>query len=205
MASPANRAPRGLLPAIGRAALRLSGWRLAGTLPDLPRYVLIVAPHTSNWDFPVGLAAKFALGLEAQWLGKHSLFRGPVGWILRALGGVPVDRSRPDGMVDALLARMRAAPRFILVVAPEGTRKRTAGWKSGFYRIAVAAGVPILPVAFDWSTRTVDLRTPFYPTGDAAADMPRLRALYHKGMARRPEHFDDIHDVPAGLPASTPR
>jgi len=185
---------RGLGAFVGSVALRLAGWRIAGALPPLPRYVLIVAPHTSNWDFPVGLAAKFALGLKAQWLGKHTVFRGPVGWILRALGGIPVDRARPDGTVDAVLARMRAAPKFILALSPEGTRRRTEGWKSGFYRIAVAAGVPILPVWFDWSIKTVGLGTPFQPTGVASTDIPRLRALYRKDMARRPEYFADIHD-----------
>jgi len=95
---------------------------MVGALPLLPRYIIIVAPHTSNWDFFVGLAAKFALGLRAQWLGKHSLFRGPVGWILRALGGIPVDRSRPDGVIEGVLAGMQDAPTFVLALAPEGTR-----------------------------------------------------------------------------------
>jgi len=188
--------PSGLGPALGRMALRLAGWRLEGSLPNMPRYVLIVAPHTSNWDFPLGLAAKFALGLQAQWLGKHSIFVGPAGVILRALGGVAIDRSHPDGMVEALVAQMKATPRFILVVAPEGTRRLTSGWKSGFYRIAVAAGVPILPVVFDWSTRTIDLGQPFHPTGDASSDVLRLRARYRKEMARRPELFADIHNGP---------
>jgi len=186
--------PRGVVPLIGRAWLRLMGWRIDGALPPLPRYVLIVAPHTSNSDFFVGLAAKWALGLRAKWLGKHTIFVGPLGWLLRALGGVPVDRARPDGTVGAVLEQMQAAPAFVLALAPEGTRRRTVGWKTGFYRIAVAARVPILPVAFDWSTRTVFLRTPYQTTGDASADIARLRAMYDKGMARHPEYFDDIHD-----------
>jgi 1-acyl-sn-glycerol-3-phosphate acyltransferase len=182
------------MPLIGRAWLRMMGWRLDGALPSAPRYVLIVAPHTTNADFFVGLAAKWALGLRAKWLGKHTLFRGPLGWLLRALGGVPVDRSRPDGTVEAVLAEMEAAPAFVLALAPEGTRRRTEGWKTGFYRIAVAARVPILPVAFDWSSRRILLRTLFQPTGEAGTDIPRLRAMYHKGMARHPELFDDVHD-----------
>jgi len=185
---------------IGRAALQLGGWRIAGQLPSAPRYVLIVAPHTSNLDFFVGLAAKFALGLKAQWLGKHTLFQGPLGWMLRALGGIPVDRARADGTVQAVLAQMQGAERFVLALAPEGTRRRIESWKSGFYRIAVAAGVPILPVWFDWSTKTIGLGVPFHPTGDAATDIPRLRALYRKDMARRPEYFADIRDEPS-IPA----
>jgi 1-acyl-sn-glycerol-3-phosphate acyltransferase len=191
--------PRGLMPLVGRLWLRAMGWRLEGALPPIPRYVLIVAPHTSNSDFFVGLAAKWALGLRAKWLGKHSIFRGPLGPLLRALGGVPVDRSRPDGTVEAVLAEMQAAPTFVLALAPEGTRRLTEGWKTGFYRIAAAAGVPILPVAFDWSARAVLLRTPYHLIGDAGVDIPRLRAMYDKRMAKHPELFNDIHDaLPSG-------
>lgn len=175
-------------------------WRFRGELPRLPRYVIIVAPHTSNWDFFVGLAAKFALGLKARWLGKHTIFRGPAGWILRALGGIPVDRSHPDGTVDGVLAEMRRASTCVLALSPEGTRKRTEQWKTGFYRIAVAAGVPIVPVFFDWSTRTIGLLPPFRPTGDATHDIVAIRGFYRRQMARRPELFADIHDAPATGP-----
>ncbi len=192
---------RGPLVLMGHVALRLMGWRIDGTLPSLPRFIIIVAPHTSNWDFFVGLAAKFALGLRAQWLGKHTLFRGPIGWILRALGGIPVDRSRPDGVIEGVLDGMQGAPTFVLALAPEGTRKYIDHWKTGFYRIAVAAKVPVMPVAFDWSTRTISLtEPPFAVTGDAAGDIAQLRSLYRKRMARRPEYFADVHD-PTPLPA----
>ena len=191
--------PRGFMPLVGRLWLRAMGWRLDGALPSAPRYVLIVAPHTTNADFFVGLAAKWALGLRAKWLGKHTLFRGPLGWLLRALGGIPVDRSHPDGTVEAVLADMEAAPTFVLALAPEGTRRLTEGWKTGFYRIAAAARVPILPVAFDWSSRKILLRTLFQPTGELGEDVSRLRAMYHKGMARHPGLFNDIHDeLPSG-------
>jgi 1-acyl-sn-glycerol-3-phosphate acyltransferase len=169
---------------------------MEGALPLLPRYILIVAPHTSNWDFFVGLAAKFALGLRARWLGKHSLFRGPIGWLLRALGGIPVDRSRPDGVIEGVLAEMQDAPSFVLALAPEGTRKYIDHWKTGFYRIAVAARVPVVPVSFDWSTRIVGLtEPPFTVTGHASADIAHLRSLYRKEMARRPEYFADARDA----------
>ncbi|HEX5005398.1 MAG TPA: peptide-methionine (S)-S-oxide reductase MsrA [Gemmatimonadales bacterium] len=185
---------------VGRAALRVSGWRLSGALPPVARFVIIVAPHTSNWDFFVGLAAKFALGLRAKWLGKHSIFRGPPGWILRALGGIPVDRSRPDGTVEAARAALLGAPTMVLALAPEGTRKRTDGWKTGFHRIALAAGVPIVPVAFDWSSRVIALGQPFTPTHDTAADIRHLRSLYHREMARHPALFQDVRDLPAPAP-----
>ncbi len=178
------------------------GWRIVGALPRIPRYILVVAPHTSNSDFFVGLAAKFALGLRAQWLGKHTLFRGPSGWILRALGGIPVDRSRPDGVIEGVLAGMQGAPTFVLALAPEGTRKYIDHWKTGFYRIALAAEVPVVPVTFDWSTRTIGLtEPPFTVTGDAASDIAHLRSLYRKSMARRPEYFAEVRDA---LPPPAP-
>jgi len=186
--------PRGFVPAIGRLALRLAGWRIAGAFPDLPRFVIVVAPHTSNWDFPVGLAAKFALGLRADFLGKHTLFRWPLGWVLRRLGGIPVNRAQPEGVIEAVEARMRSEPTFVLVIAPEGTRKRTTGWKTGFHRIALATGVPIVPVWFDWSTRTVGIGAPVMATADMAGDIARLRTLYTRNMARCPANFADVRD-----------
>ena len=193
---------RGPLVFVGRVWLRLMGWRIVGALPLIPRYILVVAPHTSNSDFFVGLAAKFALGLRAQWLGKHTLFRGPSGWILRALGGIPVDRSKPDGVIEGVLAGIQGAPTFVLALAPEGTRKYIDHWKTGFYRIALAAEVPVVPVTFDWSTRTIGLtEPPFTVTGDAASDIAHLRSLYRRNMARRPEYFADVHDA---LPPPAP-
>lgn len=189
---------------VGRAALRVSGWRLTGALPPLARFVIIVAPHTSNWDFFVGLAAKFALGLRARWLGKHSIFVGPVGWLLRALGGIPVNRAHPDGTVDAVLQQVRSAPTFVLALSPEGTRRRVGNWKTGFYRIAVAASVPIVPVTFDWSDRTIGLGAPFQPTGNAAADVAHLQSLYRKSMARHPELYVDLHEQLAAPPPADP-
>ena len=182
---------------LGRFALWATRWSVRGELPRLPRYVIIVAPHTSNWDFFVGLAAKFALGLKARWLGKHTIFRGPAGWILRALGGIPVDRSHPDGTVEGVLEEMRRAPTCVLALSPEGTRKRTEQWKTGFHRVALAAGVPIVPVYFDWSTRTIGLLPPFDPTSDATGDIATIRGFYRREMARSPDLFADIHEAAA--------
>lgn len=183
-----------MLAAVGRLALRLAGWKVAGTLPSVPRYVIIVAPHTSNWDFFVGLATKWSLGLDAAFLAKHSLFRGPLGWILRLLRGIPVDRAHPEGTVEAVVVRARAESSFVLAVTPEGTRKRSRAWKTGFHRIAIAAGMPIVPVSFDWSTRTVGFGAPFHPTADVTADVHALRLMFTRSMARRPELFSDVRD-----------
>jgi 1-acyl-sn-glycerol-3-phosphate acyltransferase len=174
---------------LGRAALRVTGWRIAGAWPPMPRFVVIVAPHTSNWDFPLGLAAMFALGLPIHWLGKHTIFRGPLRPLLSWLGGEPVDRSAPEGLVAVVAARFDSEPRYLLALSPEGTRRRTEGWKTGFYRIAREAGVPIVPVAFDYQRRSIDIMEPIWPGPDAAAEITRLRRLYRREMARYPDQF----------------
>lgn len=167
--------------------MRLLGWRFEGTLPDLPRFVIIVAPHTSNWDFPVGAAAKLALRLEATFLGKHTLFRFPLGILMRALGGLPVDRSASHDLVTGIVAEFARRDRMVLVVAPEGTRKKVERWKTGFYHIAHGARVPIVPVGLNWGTRRIQLGAPVTTTGDAEADIAKLRAWFSgiPGRARR--------------------
>lgn len=169
---------------------RAMGWRFEGAMPELPQCVLIVAPHTSNWDFPVGIVAKFAIGFRATFLAKHTLFAWPMGPILRWLGGEPVDRTARHGVVSQVLARFQAEPQYILVIAPEGTRK-AAPWKLGFYHIARGANVPILPVAFDWPRRIVHFHPPMQPTGDETADRAALRACFSAAMARHPEDYRD--------------
>lgn len=183
------RAHGRLAAAVGRLMMRLTGWHIEGSVPDLPRMVLIVAPHTSNWDFLTGLWAKLALRLGARFVGKHTLFRGPMGVFMRWLGGVPVDRRAAAGFADQVAQALREAERMVVVIAPEGTRKRTP-WKSGFYRIAVAAGVPILPVAFDYPRKAVVFAPPFAPSGDYQADLAALRALYRPGMALVPANYE---------------
>ena len=183
------RAHRPLFPAIGRAALRLAGWKICGALPELPKYIIVVAPHTSNWDFPVGVAALFALDLNAHWFGKDSLFREPMGTMLRMLGGRPVHRETPEGVVAEMAATVRAEPQFILALAPEGTRKKVDHWRSGFYRIAEAADIPVVAVWFDWSRREIGINPPIRVTGNLTADVAALQALYHPEMARNRTGF----------------
>lgn len=175
--------------AAGALALGLAGWRFEGAPPDLPRMVVIVAPHTSNWDFPVGVAAMLALGLHARWLGKHTIFRGPFGRLLRRLGGIPVRRGERLGAVDDAVAAFDSHDRLLLALAPEGTRRPVATWKTGYYTIAEAAGVPIVPVWFDWSRHVIGFGAPVAATGGPEAMTARLCALYHPGMARRAEGF----------------
>ncbi len=183
------RAHRWLLPAFGRAMMRLTGWTFRGTLPDLPKFVIIVAPHTSNWDFAIGVFALFALDLESQWFGKASLFRPPMGFLMRMIQGRPVRRDSPEGVVAQVAAAVRAEPNFVLTITPEGTRKSVDHWRTGFYRIALAAGVPVVPVSFDWGQREIGINAPVHASGNLEADVGAMQALYRPEMARHPEGF----------------
>jgi len=174
---------------LGILLMRLTGWRVAGNLPDLPKVLLIVAPHTSNWDFLHGFCAYLVLQLDASWLGKHTIFFWPLGILARRFGGVPVDRSRGGNMVRTCVTEYARRERMCFVITPEGTRKRVKEWKLGFHHIAVESNVPIVPVALDYRKRQVVIMPPFFPTDDAAADLPRIKALYSADMARYPENY----------------
>lgn len=178
-------------PKLARRLLARAGWRVAGALPPCPRFVVIVAPHTSSWDFIAAVLAMLATDLRISWLGKHTIFRFPFGPLLRWLGGVPVDRSAPGRTVSAAVEQFRARQQWVLGLSPEGTRRRVDRWKSGFHRIAVGAGVPIVPVWIDYGAREVGIGAPFSPSLDEAADVAALRALFRKEMARHPERFAD--------------
>jgi 1-acyl-sn-glycerol-3-phosphate acyltransferase len=175
--------------AVGRFMMGIRGWRVEGTIPDVPRMVLIVAPHTSNWDFLTGLWVKLAMRMGARFVGKHTLFRGPLGVFMRWLGGVPVDRSAAAGFAEETVRILKESEHMTLVIAPEGTRKRTDRWKSGFHRIAVAAGVPILPAAFDYPRKVVVFGPLFHPTGDYEKDRAALQSRYRAEMALKPENY----------------
>jgi 1-acyl-sn-glycerol-3-phosphate acyltransferase len=174
---------------LGRAALAALGWRIDGVFPDVPRAVLIVAPHTSNWDFVIGFAAMLALDLRVTWLGKREIFAGPFGRLWRRFGGVPVDRRAADGVVEAAAAELRPPRSAIVALSPEGTRHKVDRWKSGFWRIARAAGVPVLPVAFDYRARAIVIGPPFAPTADYAADLAALQRHFRAEMARHPLQY----------------
>ena len=163
---------------IGRSVLRLGGWRVVGEFPDLPRVVLIGAPHSSNWDGIWGFAAKLALGLDIRILGKHQLFWGPLGPLMRALGIIAMNRGAACGVVGQMAQQFRGADRFWLGIAPEGTRKPVARWKTGFWKIAHAAQVPVLPVYFHYPDRVIGIGPPFATSHDMEADLVRLREWY---------------------------
>ncbi|KTF41662.1 lysophospholipid acyltransferase family protein [Xanthomonas translucens pv. translucens] len=162
----------------GRTALRLTGWRVVGEFPDVPKLVMIVAPHSSNWDGFLGFAVKFAVGFEVRVMGKTQLFWWPLGPLLRKLGGIPLDRKSPRGVVEQAVALIRQAPRMWYVITPEGTRKRVEKWKVGFWKIAHGAEIPIFPVYFDYPSRTVGLGPLFHTSADMHADIAAIRTWY---------------------------
>ncbi|MDF1629933.1 MAG: lysophospholipid acyltransferase family protein [Alcanivoracaceae bacterium] len=166
---------------------RLSRWRIAGELPDIPKAVVIVAPHTSNWDGVFGLSAIMALKLRVNALGKDTLFVGPLGWLLRNIGVIPLDRNSPQGMVKQISERFRREQKMFLAIAPEGTRHAAECWKTGFYLIAQEAGVPILLVAFDFARREVRILGTLLPSGDQQADLEKIYTCYRGIQAKHPD------------------
>jgi 1-acyl-sn-glycerol-3-phosphate acyltransferase len=162
----------------GRTVLRLGGWRMVGEWPDVPKMVVIVAPHSSGWDAVWGMAAKVALGAHIDFMGKKELFRGPLGWVLRALGGFPVDRHAPAGIVDQVASQMERADRMWLALAPEGTRKSVDRWKSGFWKIAKRTGAPVFCVWFHYPDKVIGLGPMVELTDDMDADLVRIRAVF---------------------------
>ena len=164
--------------AVGRWMLHALGWRVDGTLPNVRKLVVIAAPHTSNWDFVVGIAARMALGVDVRFLGKDTLFRFPLGVLMRALGGIAVDRSAPHDVVNTIVGEFARRERMALGIAPEGTRRRVARWRTGFYHIAHGADVPIVPVALNYGARAVQIGTPFETTGDVGADVGELQRRF---------------------------
>jgi 1-acyl-sn-glycerol-3-phosphate acyltransferase len=174
---------------LGQAYTALIGWRLAGELPDVPKFVLIVAPHTSNMDFLVGMAPLFSLGLRLSFMAKSSLFWEPFGTYLRWLGGVPIDRLASGGSVQEAVNQFEKREKFILVITPEGTRTKVERWRTGFYIIAHKAGVPIVPVTFDYGRREVRFGSPEMPSGDMEEDMKTLQSFFNRSQARNPDFF----------------
>jgi 1-acyl-sn-glycerol-3-phosphate acyltransferase len=176
-----------MLRAVSQWLLDLFGWKIVGRYPEgVKKFVIIVMPHTSWWDFPLGALVRAALQADINYIGKKSLFRPPFGWFFRWMGGYPVDRSRRANLVDAVVDIFQERENFVLAIAPEGTRKKVDKLKTGFYYIALGAGVPIIMVKFDYEHREVVISEPFRPSGDKDADF-RVIINYFKGVkGKRP-------------------
>ena len=185
-------------PLLARAALKLTGWRFAGDWPTVLRCVATGAPHTSWFDLVLALAMKGWYGLPLRWVAKKSLFWGPFGPALRALGGIPVDRGLSSGAVERLAGLFSEGHPVVLAVAPEGTRGRAEYWRTGFYRVAQRAGVPIVPVRVEAHLRTVRVCPPLWPTGDLEADFARLAEVYREAQGIVPDQVGPVRPRPAG-------
>jgi 1-acyl-sn-glycerol-3-phosphate acyltransferase len=171
---------------IGLAIAAVAGWQVR-VQPPPPRCVVIGAPHTSGWDLPLTLLLMLAAGLKLRWIGKDTLFRGPTGWLLRALGGIPVNRRSRSNFVEQMVAAFRANEPLMLAIMPEGTRSSTPYWKTGFYYIALNSGVPIVLGYGDYRRRVVGLGPSLQPTGNIQADFETIRAFYTGITGRHPE------------------
>lgn len=161
-----------------------SGWRVAGEFPDVPKLVAIAAPHSTNWDVIWGLLVKVGLRLDVRFIGKREAFFWPLGPLLRGFGGIAIDRAAAQDVVATMRGEFERRDRFWLAIAPEGTRKKVQKWKSGFWRIAREANVPILPVYFHYPEKTIGLGPLIHPTDDLAADMVRIREFYRPWMGK---------------------
>ena len=186
----APRMPRNrFIESLGRAILRAFGWRMVGGFPDIPKAVVIAAPHSSNWDGLLGFGAKFGMGVKLSILGKDALIRIPLlGRILRWQGVIPVDRSAPHGVVGQAAQAIRDADRMWYAIAPEGTRRWVERWKPGFWHIARNAGVPVIPAYFDYANKVIGIGPPFQLSDDMQADIARIQRWYKPYKGRN-------HDV----------
>ncbi len=191
--------------AIGHAFLGVAGWKIEGQLPQgVTKAVMIAAPHTTGWDMPYMLATAFVFRLRLNFLAKHTLFEGFRGPLMRALGGVAVDRRAPHGLVGQVVERFRKGSDMLLAVAPAGTRARSKHWKSGFYHIANEAQIPILCGFLDFKHKIAGVGPAIVPTGDMKADMDRIRAFYADKTGKYPGTETPIRLKDEGSPNPTP-
>lgn len=177
---------------LARWLLRLSGWQLSGARPQYDHYVLIAAPHTSNWDFPLMLMFAAAFDIKVTWMAKHSLFFPPMGWIMRAMGGMPIVRNKNQNVVSAMVEAFNTVSRLVLVVPTEGTREKSDYWKSGFYHIARQAGVPIVPSFLDYGGKRGGFGPALSVTGNMHNDMQYFRDFYFGMVGKFPEQFGPV-------------
>lgn len=169
---------------------RLFGWKIVGTPAAADKCIIVAAFHTSNWDFALCMGSQFYCGRKAHWLGKHTLFRFPLKFAMTLLGGVPVDRSVPHGLVETMTGILKRESRFILAIFPEGTRKRVSVWRMGFYQIALATGVPIQLMGLDYRTKTVIFSDLYFVSGDREKDLEFIRKIFLPVTPKYPQNAD---------------
>ncbi len=177
----------GVLRRLASKALVISGWTICGELPQQSKLILAVAPHTSNWDFFLGIAAMFSLNLRVSFFGKASIFRWPVKSLLMAIGGIAVDRSHSHGVVGQIVQEFKQNDKFILGLAPEGTRSKTLEWKTGFLQIAKQANVPVVPVSFDFAKKTIQFHPACFITGEINQELVEFKQVFSDVCAKNPQ------------------
>ena len=175
--------------AISSFILRLFGWTVVVDVPDYPKCVICVAPHTSNWDFFIGKLAYLSIGRYAGFMMKKEWFFFPLGILFKAVGGIPVNRGRKSSLVEQMAEVFAKRPKFHLAITPEGTRKRNPNWKKGFYYIAQGAGLPIILVAIDYAKKCITAEKVIHPSGDLDKDMREIKLYYKNFKGKYPENF----------------
>ncbi|HEY5500006.1 MAG TPA: 1-acyl-sn-glycerol-3-phosphate acyltransferase [Bacteroidales bacterium] len=178
-----------ILRKLAQIALKLLGWKCEALTPDFDKCVLLVAPHTSNWDFLMGKLGYAAIGRNANFVIKNEWMKGPLGFIFKILGGIGVDRSKASRFTDVIAEIYQTRDKFSLAITPEGTRKINPKWKKGFYHIALKAQVPIVLVVLDYKKKYMALFDVFYPTGDEHADIKAIQQKYKGATGKYPEQF----------------
>lgn len=175
---------------LGRSLMKLLGWHFDGELPNTKKCLIIAAPHTSNWDFVIGMLAMLAIGLKANWMGKDSIFIGPFRPLLIWAGGIPTVRDKNTGAVEQQVKIFKTREQLVLGIAPEGTRSATSTWKNGFYHIADGAGVPFFPIYWDYEKKVIGLLPLYQPTGDKEKDISALMAMLKDVKCKFPENAE---------------
>lgn len=177
----------GVLHSMAKKILTWCGWTINGELPAQSKMIVAVAPHTSNWDFFIGIAAMFSLQLKVSFLGKASIFRWPVKSILTAIGGIAVDRNNRHGVVGQIVQEVARNDKFILGLAPEGTRSKTTEWKTGFLHIAKQANIPVVPVSFDFVKKEIFFHPAVYISGDIKQELVEFKQVFTDVCAKNPQ------------------
>jgi 1-acyl-sn-glycerol-3-phosphate acyltransferase len=181
-----------MLQYLASALLKLFGWQAIQGLPKFKKYVLIGAPHTSNWDFILGMTTALAIGLRFKWLAKHTIFNNPLGPVLKFFGGIPVDRGVRSSVIEKMTEMFNNSEQLVLGITPEGTRSKTEFWKSGFYYIALSAKIPIYFAYLDYGNKKIGIGDHFFPTGDIEEDMKIIRNFYSGIKGKQPEKQGEI-------------
>ncbi|MCH7965562.1 MAG: lysophospholipid acyltransferase family protein [Bacteroidetes bacterium] len=185
-----------MLQFLASAFLKLFGWDAVQGLPKFKKYVLIGAPHTSNWDFVLAMLVALAIGLRFKWLGKHTLFKNPFGYVLKFFGGIPIDRTIHSSVIERVAEMFNNSERLVIAITPEGTRSKTEFWKSGFYYIALNAKVPVAFAFLDYENKKIGVGDHFIPCGDIDADMQIIRNFYSGIKGKRPEKQGEVRVRP---------